>query len=147
MICFFNVVSSNLKTKSTNFYPFSGEARIQARGLLKNISTTGGNYFKECLFKEMRQVILELPLVAFNPCKFFNKFCSFKICTSCQLMNSLICYKQIMKLFKLLSKDRTMIMRVKKKMKKWISNLMRLMQLTQLLVVSEKWCSCTNLKK
>ena len=65
MICFFNVVSSSLKTKSANFYPFSGEARIQARGLFKNISATGGNYFRERLFKEMRQVILELTLAAF----------------------------------------------------------------------------------
>ena len=60
MIYFFNVVSSNLETKSANFYPFSGEARIQARGLFKNISVRGGNYFRECLFKEMWQVILEL---------------------------------------------------------------------------------------
>ena len=59
MIRFFNVVSSNLKTKSANFYPFSGEACIQARGLFKNISVAGGNYFRECLFKEM-QVILKL---------------------------------------------------------------------------------------
>ena len=65
MICFFNVASSSLKTKSANFYPFSGEARIQARGLFKNISATGGNYFRERLFKEMRQVILELTLAAF----------------------------------------------------------------------------------
>ena len=65
MICFFNVVSSSLKTKSANFYPFSGEARIQARGLFKNISATGGNYFRERLFEEMRQVILELTLAAF----------------------------------------------------------------------------------
>ena len=60
MIYFFNVVSSNLETKSANFYPFSGEARIQTRGLFKNISVRGGNYFRECLFKEMWQVILEL---------------------------------------------------------------------------------------
>ena len=51
------------------------------------------------------------------------------------------------KLFKLLSKDRTMILRMKKKMKKWILNLMRLMQLRQFLVVMEKRCSCINLKK
>ena len=44
----------------------------------------------------------------------------------------------LIKLFKLLPKDRTMILRTKKKMKTWISNLMRLMQLTQLLAVMEK---------
>ena len=42
------------------------------------------------------------------------------------------------KFLKLLSKDRTMILRTKKKMKKWISNLMRLMQLRQFVVVMEK---------
>ena len=60
MICFFNVVSSNLKTKSTNFYPFSGDARVQTWDLFKNISVIGGIYFRECLFKEMCQVKLEL---------------------------------------------------------------------------------------
>ena len=78
MTCLFNVVSSNLKTKSANFYPFSGEARIQARGLFKNISASGGNYFRECLFKEMRQVILELTLTAFIHVSFSINFAHLK---------------------------------------------------------------------